>query len=123
MVPPAPSAPHPAAAPPITPALALALAYDRYVAALWRGESEEVRRFGVWLKGCWGLGPPEPAGAPAAVSALVGAGTSIRWHQVDGVLFGYIPGVPHRCYQVPADAEPPAIVPYGRPRRTAASGR
>lgn len=91
----------------------LARGHDRYVAALWRGESEAVRRFGAWLKGCWGLGPPEPSASPAAVSALGGAGTGIRWHEVDGLILGYIPGVPHRCFQVPVDAELPAIAAYG----------
>ena len=112
-----------------TSAVELARAYDRYVAALWRGESEEVRRFGNWLKWCWGLGgPPEPAGPPAAISTLGGAGTSIRWHEIDGVVCGYIPGVLHRCYQVPVDADPPAIAAYGRcepagSRRQAARSR
>ncbi len=94
----------------------LARAYDGYVSALWRGESDEVRRFAAWLKGCWGrAGSPEPAGPPAAISALGGAGTSIRWYEVEGMVLGYIPGVPHRCYRVPADAEPPVIpVSWGR---------
>ena len=97
-----------------TTAEELAHGYDRYVAAIWRGESEEVRRFGAWLKGCWGLdGPPEPAEAPEAVSALGGAGASIRWYERDGTIYGYIPGVPHRCYRVPHDAEPPPIPAYG----------
>lgn len=98
-----------------TTAEQLAQAYDRYVSALWRGESEEVRRFAAWLKGCWGIGEaPEPEGPPAAVSALGGAGTSIRWYETDGEVRGYIPGVPLRCYRVPADAEPPALAAYGR---------
>jgi len=93
-----------------TSAADLARRYDRYVSALWRGESDEVRRFAAWLKGCWGLdGPPEPEGPPAAISALGGAGTSIRWYEQDGAVLGYIPGVAHRCYRVPIDAEPPAI--------------
>ena len=93
-----------------TSAHQLARAYDQYVSALWRGESDEVRRFAAWLKECWGLGgPAEPAGPPAAVSALGGAGTSIRWYEADGLVLGYIPGVPHRCYRVPVDADPPVI--------------
>ncbi len=91
----------------------LARAYDRYVTALWRGESDEVPRFGVWLKERWGLGgSPEPAEAPAAIGALGGAGTSIRWYERDGMVLRSIPGVVHRCYQVPRDEEPPAIVRY-----------
>jgi uncharacterized membrane protein YqaE (UPF0057 family) len=106
-----------------TSAEQLARAYDRYVSALWRGESEEVRRFASWLKGCWALGgPPEPSGPAAAVSALGGAGTSIRWYDVDGTIVGYIPGVPHRCYQVPTDADPPVIAAY-RDVEAAASRR
>ncbi|MDP9366419.1 MAG: hypothetical protein M3Q10_19715 [Chloroflexota bacterium] len=93
-----------------TSAADLARGYDRYVSAFWRGESDEVRRFAAWLRECWGLaGPPEPEGPPAAISALGGAGTSIRWYERDGVVLGYIPGVPHRCYRVPVDAEPPPI--------------
>lgn len=103
----------------------LARAYDRYVAAFWRGETDEVRRFAAWLKGRWGLGgPPEPAGPPDAVSALGGAGASIRWYEADGMVFGYIPGVPHRCYQVRRDAEPPPLPTYGATsRRSCGDGR
>ena len=91
----------------------LARAYDQYVSALWRGESDEVHRFAIWLKGCWALGgPPEPEGLPAAISALGGAGTSIRWYEADGMVLGYIPGVSQRCYQVDRDADPPVIVAY-----------
>ena len=91
----------------------LARAYDRYVSALWRGESDEVHRFAVWLKGWWGVGAPaEPGRRPDAISALGGAGTSIRWYEVDGLVLGYIPGVPHRCYRVPTDAAPPVIAEY-----------
>ena len=96
-----------------TSAVDLARAYDRYMSALWRGESAEVHRFGAWLRGCWGLGgPPEPAGPPTAVSTLGGAGTSIRWHERDGMVFGYIPGVPHHCYRVSVADDPPAITAY-----------
>ncbi len=91
----------------------LARAYDRYVCALWRGESDEVRRFAAWLKGWWGLGAPtEPRRRPDAVSALGGAGTSIRWYESEALVLGYIPGVPHRCYRGPIDAAPPAIAEY-----------
>ena len=106
-----------------TSAAELAVAYDGYVCALWRGESDEVRRFAIWLKGCWGLGgPPEPSGPPAAVSTLGGSGTSIRWYEADGFVLGYIPGVPHRCYRVPVDAEPP-VIPVPWSRETAVSRR
>ena len=96
-----------------TTASELARAYDRYVAALWRGESEEVLRFGTWLKRCWGLGgPAEPVGPPDAVSVLDGAGMSIRWYERDGHVLGYIPGVAQRCYRVPSDVAPPSLPAY-----------
>lgn len=102
----------------------LARAYDRYVSALWRGESEEVRRFAAWLKGCWGIdGPPEPAGPPTAVSALGGAGASIRWYEADGLVLGYIPGVPLRCYRVSAEADLPELAAYARREPMSAVGR
>ena len=46
------------------------------------------------------------------ISALGGAGASIRWYEAGGQVLGYIPGVPHRCYQIPRDAAPPAIAAY-----------
>ena len=67
----------------------LARAYDRYVSALWRGESDEVHRFAVWLKGWWGAGAPaEPGRRRAAISALAGAGGRIGWKEVDGLGLG-----------------------------------
>jgi len=97
----------------------LARAYDRYVAAYWRGETDTAGRFAAWLKGCWELGgPPEPTGPPDAVSALGGAGASIRRYETDGLVLGYIPGVVHRCYRVRRDADPPALPAYrGAARR------
>ena len=98
-----------------TTARQLAQAYDRYVSAVWRGETDETQRFAAWLKGCWGLGgPDEPAASPTAISALGGAGASIRWHETPATIFGYIPGVPHRCYQVPRDAVMPDAAPTSR---------
>jgi hypothetical protein len=93
-----------------TSAQQLARAYDRYVSAVWRGETEATHRFAAWLRGCWGLGaPPEPPTPPAAVSALGGAGASIRWHETPDAVYGYIPGVPLRCYQIPRDADVPDV--------------
>ena len=67
-----------------------------------------MRRFAAWLGECWGLaGSPEPEGPPPAIGTLGGAGTSIQWYERDGVVLGYVPGVPHRCYRVPVDAAPP----------------
>ena len=99
-----------------TSAAELAVPYDGYVCALWRGESDQVRRLATWLNGRSRLGgPASPSSPPAAVSTLGGSGTSIRWHEADGFVLGYIPGVPHRCYRVPMDADPPVIpVPWSR---------
>ncbi len=102
-----------------TTARQLAQAYDRYVSAVWRGETDETQRFAAWLKGCWGLGgPDEPSAPPTAISALGGAGASIRWHETPTAILGYIPGVPHRCYQVPRDAIMPDADRAGVPQST-----
>ena len=99
-----------------TTARQIARAYDSYISAVWRGDTSETRRFAAWLKGCWGLGgPPEPAAPPAAISALGGAGASIRWHETPSMILGYIPGVLHRCYQVPRDAVIPGSASDAEP--------
>lgn len=87
----------------------MATACDRYVSALWRGESEEVVRFSTWLRNHWALGPAEPTAKPAAFSAVGGGGAGIAWYEAGRMIYGYIPGVPLRCYQIPADARPPEI--------------
>ena len=92
----------------------LARLCDQYVSALWRGETDEVHRFGVWLRAHWALGPDEPPGAPAAFSSVGGGGAGIRWHRRDGMLLGYIPDVLDRCYQVSVEETPPSLRPAVR---------
>lgn len=92
----------------MTTARELARSCDAYVSALWRGESEEVLRFASWLRAHRALGPAEPASPPAPFSA-VGGGAGIGWHLLGRTVYGYIPGVAHRCYRVPVDATPPPL--------------
>jgi hypothetical protein len=114
--PPAPPQPEGTAMP--TTAPRIARRYDEYVSAVWRGD-RDVTRFADWLTGCWRMGgPPEPPGPPDAVSHLGAAGAGIRWHQTPTTVFGYIPGVRDRCYQVPVNADPPELE-----RRTAVRSR
>ena len=80
----------------------LALAYDRHVAALWRGETDTTLAFATWLVPFWvDDGPPEPVDYPDAVSFLRGAGRGIRWYCIDTDIVGYLPGCPNGCYRVP----------------------
>jgi hypothetical protein len=106
-----------------TTARQVAQAYDRYVAAVWRGETAATARFAIWLRGCWDLGPPEPDDVPQAISALGGAGASIRWHETPATILGYIPGVPHRCYQVSRSEPVPDVVEPSIERARAADVR
>jgi hypothetical protein len=92
----------------------MARACDQYVSALWRGESEEVLRFSRWLRGHWVIGPEEPGQPPTAFSVVGASGAGIRWHDVGPMIYGYIPGVPVRCYQIPSDSDPPPIA-FARP--------
>jgi hypothetical protein len=86
----------------------LALAYNRYVAALWRGEEAEARVFASWLAGYWvEEGPPEMADQPHAVSMLGGAGAGIRWYTRGGTIVGYVGCHVQGCFHVPIDAAPP----------------
>lgn len=96
----------------MTTAREMARTCDLYVSALWRGESEEVVRFSRWLRNHWALGPDEPGSMPAAFSAVGGGGAGIRWYEVGGMIYGYIPGVAMRCYQIPKAAEPPALASF-----------
>jgi uncharacterized membrane protein YqaE (UPF0057 family) len=93
----------------MTTATEIARACDQYVSALWRGESEAVGRFSTWLRHHWALGPEEPSGPPNAFSVVGGGGAGIRWHEIGPTIYGYIPGVAHRCYQIPKAASPPVI--------------
>jgi hypothetical protein len=102
----------------------LALAYDQYAAALWRGDDAEAGAFATWLDGYWAdEGPAETPDSPHVVSFLGGAGAGIRWYARGRTIVGYVGNRPRGCYQVPVDAAPPLIAPFAkrdRPRAGAA---
>jgi hypothetical protein len=88
----------------------LALAYDRYASALWRGDEAEARAFAVWLEEYWvDEGPAELANHPCIVSILGGAGAGIRWYTRDKAIVGYVGSQRRGCYEVPVDAAPPPL--------------
>jgi hypothetical protein len=88
----------------------LALAYDRYAAALWRGEEAQARAFAAWLERYWvDEGPAELANHPYVVSVLGGAGAGIRWYACGGTVVGYVGSQSRGCYQVPLDTALPAL--------------
>jgi hypothetical protein len=92
----------------------IARSYDRYLAALWRGEN--VGSFGAWLSAHWSpVEGPEPVGPPAAFSPHGGGGRGIRWYQTPTSVVGYVSGFPHGCYRIPATDSPPAIASAGEP--------
>lgn len=82
--------------------------YDRYLAALWRGDN--VAAFGAWLDAHWAPAEqPEPATPPAAMSPLGGGGRGIRWYETATGIVGYVPGFARACYRIPATVTPPAF--------------
>jgi hypothetical protein len=88
----------------------LALAYDRYASALWRGEEAELRAFAAWLEEHWAdEGPAELADHPYVVSVLGGAGAGIRWYARGKSIVGYVGSRPRGCYHVPVDIPMPAL--------------
>jgi hypothetical protein len=88
----------------------LARAYDRYAAALWRGEEAEAQAFATWLEEYWAdEGLAELADHPYVVSVLGGAGAGIRWYARGGTVVGYVGSRAQGCFQVPMDAAPPPI--------------
>ena len=98
----------------------LAVRFDLYLAACWRGD--ECEAFGDWLDARWcPEAPPEPAEGPAAVSVLGGAGRGIRWYERGGAIVGYVAGRPRGCYLIAATDEPPPVAIGGFP--TAPPGR
>jgi hypothetical protein len=100
----------------------LALAYDQYAAALWRGDDAEAGAFATWLDGYWAdEGPAETPGSPHAVSPLGGAGAGIRWYARGRTIVGYAGNRPQGCYEVPVDAAPPLIDPLRETKQTASS--
>ena len=85
---------------------ALAAAYDRYVAARWRGEP--VEEFASWLEAHWTAQPsPEPDDDPDAVSGLGVAAHRVHWHVGGTAILGYVAGRPGGHYWIPVDATPP----------------
>jgi hypothetical protein len=93
----------------------LALAYDRYASALWRGDVAEARAFAAWLGDYWvDEGSIEPTDHPHVVSVLGGAGAGIRWYSRGTTIVGYVGDGRRGCYQVPRNAFPPPT-PLGRP--------
>jgi hypothetical protein len=85
----------------------LARCYQRHVAAL-----RAAAAFDAWLDGFWRpSGPPEPAGAPTAVSWVAGDRPAVRWHAAGPVVRGYVLGRTSGCYEVPAGAVPPESAP------------
>lgn len=90
----------------------LALAYDRYASALWRGEDAAAQAFATWLDGYWAdEGPVELADHPYVVSVLGGAGAGIRWYARGKTIVGYVGSRRRGCYQVPVDATLPPSYP------------
>jgi hypothetical protein len=100
----------------------LVLAYDRYAAALWRGEETSAKVFAVWLERHWtGQAPPEPEDAPDAASVLGAAGAGIRWYARGKGVLGYVTGRAG-CYQVTADDAVPVIAaPWESPGSAASA--
>ena len=96
----------------------LARRYEAYLASLHaalpgRRGLAAVQPFLVWVEGCWrDEGPPEPADPPAAVSA--GGWGTVRWHEAEGAIRGYVPGLAG-CYEVPAGVAPPSMGNASRP--------
>ncbi len=96
----------------------IARAYDRYAAALWRGDEAEARAFAAWLEAYWAdEGPAELTDQPYVVSVLGGAGAGIRWYARGGTVLGYVGSRAQGCFQVPMDAAlPPIPLQDHRPR-------
>jgi len=98
----------------------LALTYDRYAAARWRGDDAEAEAFATWLGRYWADEElAEPDDPPNAVSVLGGAGAGIRWYARGRTIVGHVTSQSRGCYQVPVDAAPPPIhAPWdAHPRR------
>lgn len=87
----------------------VALAYDRYVSAVWRGEGTTASSFATWLESFWRVPAlPEPGHGPDGVSFCGGRG-GLRWYDTTAGILGYVPGRPNGCYHVDPAAEPPAL--------------
>ena len=95
----------------MTSAQHLALRFDASHSPLRAGTSER-HDFDAWLARFWRQDcPPEPDTCPDAVSVLGGAGGSdaVRWYDADDVVFGYLPGSPRRCFQIPFSVAEPSF--------------
>lgn len=91
----------------------LAHRYDEYLVVLHAALARRrqglgrVRTFMEWVEGYWREDvPQEPTAPPVAVSA--GGWGVVRWHEGDGLIRGYVPGL-SGGYEVPIDAAPPAV--------------
>ena len=97
----------------------VALAYDLHLAALWRGDEQDARRFDAWLDAhrCR-VCPPVPADHPAAVSPLGAGGRGIHWYNDGDAVLGIVPGLRTECYRVTEIEALPAgapMVPFAMP--------
>jgi hypothetical protein len=68
----------------------LASAYDRNVAACWRGETTG-RQFSAWLESFWRPTVLVPVGPPTAVSVHGGGGRGIAWYEAGPLVVGCMP--------------------------------
>ena len=91
----------------------LARAHDRSLAALYRGDLAETLGFVDWLAQHWAAaGPPEPEGAPDAVSGGE-AGCVVRWYERGEAILGYEARrsrAARGCWRVPVDAALPVSI-------------
>ncbi len=88
----------------------LALAFDRYVSARWRGEDRAVEGFAAWFEAHWtDASSPEPEEPPAAAKVLGNASGGIRWYVRDDVVQGYLSGRDEGCYRIARDEAVPLI--------------
>jgi hypothetical protein len=88
----------------------LALAYDRFVSARWRGEDEAADPVATWFEAHWVMQPPpEPDAPPGGASVLGGGGRGIRWYALGELVYGYVPGHDEGCYRVEVVEAVPAL--------------
>ncbi|MFN8593913.1 MAG: hypothetical protein U0031_20825 [Thermomicrobiales bacterium] len=78
----------------------VALIYDAFVAASWRGADLAAAEGQAWFEAHWvGQAPPEPNDPPDAASVFGAAGNGIRWYAREDLLLGYA-GRAGGCYQI-----------------------
>jgi len=99
-------------------ACALALSYQRWASACWRGDTL-APVFATQLSAYWRPAlPPMPAGRADAISPHGGGGRGIYWYQTDEEVLGYVPGAAGG-YQVPVTTIPQLVrCTQTRPRAT-----